>query len=185
MAMGQLGSFALGGPIGWGMQQGNLPNDQRSGLFKFLAGTPERQGIQSRYSPQIQGQLDQYLSQILGQLGGGQFDFAPIEQQARSGFAQKTVPSIAERFTSMGAGGGRSSAFGQQLGQAGAGLDESLAAMRQNYGLQQQQLGQGFLGLGQQEPFREASQPGFLQQALLALLQGAGGAARGIATGGF
>jgi hypothetical protein len=65
------------------------------------------------------------------------FNFAPIEQQARTGFAQQTMPSIAERFSSLGSGGSqRSSAFPQALSQAGQGLEEQLAALRAQYGFQ-------------------------------------------------
>src|SRR5438093_13228838 len=37
--------------------------------------------------------------------------FQPIEQQARNKFQTSTIPSIAERFSSMGTGVQRSSAF--------------------------------------------------------------------------
>ncbi len=49
---------------------------------------------------------------------------------ARTSFEQNTLPSIAERFSSMNAQ--NSSAFGQQLGAAGANLEENLAGQRAN-----------------------------------------------------
>lgn len=49
-------------------------------------------------------------------------------------FQQQIIPGISERFAGMGAQS--SSAFGQQLGAAGAGLEERLAALRT--GLQQE-----------------------------------------------
>jgi len=83
-----------------------------------------------------------------------EMDLAPIEQQARTQFAQQTVPSLAERFTSMGAGAQSSAAFARKLGQAGAGLEQSLAAMRARlmpqYAMQRAQYGLQRAGLGMQ-----------------------------------
>lgn len=159
---------------------------------EFFLGSPEKYGQLSKYSPDNQSQFNQIISQLLSRLGGGagsEFDFGPIEDQARSGFEQKTLPSIAERFTAMGAGGGRSSAFGQQLGAAGSDLEQSLASMRQQYGLQRQGLLQNLLGLGQQEPFYQPRSSGFLENLGTAgaqgLGQGLGAGARGFMMGGF
>ena len=118
------------------------------------------------------------------------FNFAPIEQQAVTNFNQQTVPSIAERFTSMGGQGG--SGFAQALGSAGANLQQSLAALKAQYGfnqqgfdLQQQGLDQSKLGmlLGQglqpendnlfqpeQAGFAQAGAP-FAGNAIMQLLQ--------------
>ena len=63
-----------------------------------------------------------------GKMPGG-MDFEPLRQQAMTQFNTQTVPSLAERFTSLG-GGQRSSAFQGALGQAGAGLQENLAGMQ-------------------------------------------------------
>ena len=103
------------------------------------------------FDPQQKAAILQILQQILPQIGQpgvdlsqgapapfdlGQykFDFAPIAQEARQNFAQQTVPSIAERFSGLGAQ--KSSAFGQQLGQAASGLESSLASLGAQYGLQ-------------------------------------------------
>jgi hypothetical protein len=112
------------------------------------------------------------------------FDFAPIAQRARTNFQQKTLPSIAERFTSMG-GGQRSSAFQQAVGQAGAGLDESLAAMEQQYNLQRQPLFQQMISMGlgpQFENAMHARQPGMLETGISSFLGGLGG---GLGGGGL
>ena len=77
--------------------------------------------------------VNKQQSDIINQLGkqglsgiqNTNTSFEPIANQARQNFAQKTIPSLAERFTS--AGGQRSSAFGQQLGGAGAELESNLA----------------------------------------------------------
>jgi hypothetical protein len=105
-----------------------------------------------------QSQLGQNVSPLLQNLMGNKFDFAPIAQQARTRFQTQTVPSIAERFSSLGGQGGqRSSAFQGALGSAGAGLDENLASLQQQYGLQQQGQQQNLLSL----LLGHAQQPGF------------------------
>lgn len=127
----------------------------------FWSGQPAGVETFNQYTPEQQQAFSQVLQQALGGLGKNQFDFAPIEDQARRGFAEKTVPTIAERFSSLGSGGSqRSSAFGQQLGAAGAGLETDLAAMKQNYGLQQQQMLQNLLGIGLQPQFESLYRPG-------------------------
>ncbi len=89
-----------------------------------------------RFSPQQQAALSQLL-----QRGIAGSDVGPIEQRARSQFAQQTVPTLAERFTSLGQNRATSPAFASQLGQAGANLEEGLAALRSQYAMQQAQLG--------------------------------------------
>ena len=143
----------------------------KSAVGEFFTGTPGQEMRFQKFTPEQQQAFSSVLQQALGGLGKqGQFDFGPIEQQAREGFAQQTVPGIAERFTSMGAGAQRSSAFPQILGQAGAGLETGLAAQKAGFGLQQQaqqqQLLQNLLGLGLTPQFETAykpSQEGFLQ----------------------
>jgi hypothetical protein len=103
--------------------------------------------------------------------------FQPIEQQAREQFQTSTIPSLAERFTSMGSGGQRSSAFQGALGQAGAGLEGNLAALRSEYGLRQQGLSQNLLGQALHpnfENYYQPNSPGFLESSL-GSLAGAGG----------
>jgi len=120
-------------------------------LGSFLFGKRGRNEQFSKYAPGVQNLINQNLTQGLQGMQGGGFDFAPIEQKARTNFSTQTIPSLAERFTAMGGGANSSSAFGGAMGQAGAGLEESLAGMKQNYNLQQQQLLQQLLGLGQME----------------------------------
>src|SRR6185437_4471063 len=72
---------------------------------------------------------------------GQQSSFAPIAAQARGNFAENTIPGLAERFASLGSGGSlNSSAFGQSLSSAGAGLERDLAALQAQHGLQEQGL---------------------------------------------
>jgi hypothetical protein len=124
---------------------------------EFLFGSSPKVEQVPRFSPQQLSGQNQLLQQALQGLGQQQnkFDFAPIEQQARTQFKQKTIPGITEMFESMGGIG--SSGFQNQLGQAGAGLEQSLAALKSQYGLQQQGMEQNkllsLLGLGMQPQF--------------------------------
>jgi len=78
-------------------------------------------------------------------------DFAPIEEAARAGFQQQTVPQLAERFAGQGAL--KSSGFQGALGGAASDLERKLAALKSQYGLQRGELlgnlgqKQGALGL--------------------------------------
>ncbi len=162
--------------------------------YDSLAGAPARTEQLQRFNPQQQNALSQLLSQglqgIQPQNSGAGFE--PIAKQARTQFQEQTVPGLAERFTSMGNGALSSPAFASQLGQAGAGLEQGLAAQQAQYGLQQQGLSQNLLGLGltpQFENIYQQRQPGFLEsaggsalQALLMYLSGGlgGGGQSGI-----
>jgi len=126
-----------------------------------------------RFTPQQQSALSQILSMALGGIQDPTAGFAPIEERARMQFEERTIPTIAERFTALG--GQRSSAFRQALGQAGAGLESQLGEQRAQFG--QQNLAQllSMLQLGLQPQFERAmipGGPGFLGS----LLQGVGGA---------
>lgn len=158
-------------------------------LSDFLFGTPGK--IQPL--PSMTGEQQQLLAQLLGGLGGplgaglgnlqtllggGQGAFEAFEKPALRQFQEEIVPQIAERFSSLGAGAQGSSAFGQQLGSAAAGLTERLAAQRA--GLQSQALQQlsQLLGLGiGTQPFQYATIPG--QEGGLSKLFGGVGSALG------
>lgn len=159
------------------------------GLYESLFGTPGR--IENM--PTMSGEQSQLLAQLLQGLGGpmqsglgnlqGILSGEPgaleaFQAPAMRQFQEQTVPGIAERFSSMGAGAQGSSAFGQQLGAAGAGLAENLSAQRaglQSQALQQlsQLLG---LGIGQQtfQPTQIPGQQGGLQQLLSGMGSGIG-----------
>ena len=89
----------------------------------------------NRFSPEQQQALNNQLQQ-------GLQNFNPQGQEdlARKNFQTQTIPSIAERFASMGENRGSSGLFGQ-LGAAGANLESQLAALRGQYGLQQLRMG--------------------------------------------
>lgn len=122
---------------------GRKPQVQQASLL-----TPEQQGMQSNLlSLGLQGLQNPYRG------------FEPIAQRAMSTFQQQIVPTLAERFTSLG-GGLSSPAFASQLGQAGSGLSEMLAALQSQYGQQQQGLSQNLLGLGMRPSFENLVTPG-------------------------
>jgi len=97
---------------------------------------------------QLQGLTIQNLMQMLqqGNQGPQQYQkaFEPIAKSSLEHFYSNTVPSLAERFTSLG-GGQNSSAFQGVLQQAGRGLENDLSSMGAQFGQQQQQLDQGYL----------------------------------------
>jgi hypothetical protein len=139
------------------------------GTKEFAVGTPDTVEQYSTVNPQQQAIL-----QLLQQLGiqGLQNPYAgfePIAQQAQNQFNQQTVPTLAERFSSLGSNNISSPAFASQLGQAGAGLSTDLAAMQSGYGQQniQQLLQMLQLGLQpQSENIFRPGQPGVLQGLL-------------------
>jgi len=119
----------------------------------------------------IQPQIMEYLQQLLQ--GGGESEkafAAPYERQ----FREQTVPALAERFAGQGALS--SSGFQQSLGQAGAGLSENLAALREGQRSQAispiMQMIQSLLGQQTQAFFPK--QQGFGQQLLTGLAPGIG-----------
>jgi hypothetical protein len=123
-----------------------------SGFWEWLAGSKAKTKQFDIYSPEQKKALQQLLPQILPDLLDYvrqqqqplQFPqpsyegFEPIEQRALSQFQTNTIPTIAERLTSLGSGP-RSTNFRGELAAAGAGLQEALAALRAQYGLGQQQ----------------------------------------------
>lgn len=137
------------------------------GFLEFLTGRPQQVQQISRFDPKQQAIFSQLLSQIGNNIG--QQDFSGIENEARRGFQQNTIPTILERLTSMG--GGRSSAVGQQLGAAGASLESQLAAQRGQYN--QNQL-RNLLGTQSVENIIMPEQQGFIQALLSALGGGLG-----------
>lgn len=146
----------------------------------FLGSKPQAQQL-NRFTPQQQGVQDQGIQNLLRLLQGGQNvpgqapGFAPLAQKAQTQFNTQTIPGLAERFTAMG--GQNSSAFQGALGSAGAGLNENLAALESQYGLQQnaqnQQLMQLLSGIGFQPQFENIVSPG-QPGALHGLAQGFG-----------
>lgn len=170
-----------------GFQQAQLSGQQfQPPKSSFWTGSKASNALFPLLTPQQQqltSQAGQQASNLIGQGGGADYSgFEPIAQQARTQFQTDTVPSLAERFVSMGRDSrlGRSGYVGE-LGKAGGQLDQALAALKSQYGLQQQGLNNQRLGtllsggLGRQfESAYMPAQPGFLQNAGTALAGGAG-----------
>lgn len=149
-----------------------------AGGFGGLFGGGSEGGVNQ--APRFNPQQQQALALLLGQGSAGLQNpyagFAPIAQQARNQFNQQTIPSLAERFTSMGNASLSSPAFASQLGQAGAGLEEALAALQSQYGMKNQQNALSLLALGLSpsfENFYQRSQPGFGENLLTGTIQAA------------
>jgi hypothetical protein len=110
-----------------------------------------------------------------------EIDLGGLQGLLRQQYFSDILPGIAERFT--GLGGQRSSAFGQELGAAGAAQMGQLAAMMPQLQMQRQQLEQSRMGsLGgllsgerqfgmQQQQFGAAQQEAQQQQFLDMLSQ--------------
>lgn len=135
-----------------------------SGYDQVPTMNPQQQQFLQQLLSQLQGPLSQGIGNLEGILSGRPEAFEAFEAPARKAFEERTVPGIAERFT--GIGGQRSSAFGQQLGQAASDLETNLSAQRA--GLQSQALQQlmALLGQGTQPQFQTSfrpQSPGFLQ----------------------
>ena len=137
-------------------------------FLDFLFGQGEKTEQFQRYTPQQQQVLGQLLGGASGQLPQA-FDFlssilsqdpeamARFEAPTRRAFEEQTIPSIAERFTGMNAQ--RSSAFGQQLGQAGQRLEEGLAAQRGRMGFDALNQLRGLLSGGLTQQFDNVYRP--------------------------
>lgn len=125
-----------------------------------------------------------YLSELLS---GDSESFDRFAAPYKRQFEEEIVPGIAERFA--GVGGLSSSGFQQALGQAGAGLTENLASMREQ--LRSQIPGQIFSNLqnilGQQTRALVPKQKSrsFLQELLLGLSGGLGQAGGSFLTSKF
>lgn len=128
-------------------------------MKQFFQGTPAQIQTLSPYSKgQVKG-MD-----LLRQSGFDLFanptrGFDPLAQEARGEFQRKTIPSLYERL--LGASGDLgSSALPQQLGEAGSRLDESLAASKAQYGLQNQAQALQMIFGGLQPQFQFMQTPG-------------------------
>lgn len=170
--LGVLGGGILSGIMGGGKD----PGSSKSRTEKVDTLSPEQsQFLKSLYgggfdSNPLQQQSQNTLSQLMGNSVPNQKTF---EKPYMTQFHEQVVPGIAERFA--GVGGLSSSGFQQSLGQAGKGLSETLASLREQMLGQQKdrqanaatsayQMSQGPLqarlqGLGAQ-PFAPVFHPG-------------------------
>lgn len=94
-------------------------------------------------------------------------------------FQEQTIPSISERFANLDAQ--KSSAFGQSLSQAGAGLQEQLAGLRANLKNQALSQLQGYAGMGLGQQYQNIVKPG--TSGMFAGMAAGAGSAIGSAAG--
>jgi hypothetical protein len=152
-----------------------------SWLSSLLGGRPAQATQYNNYTPQQQ----QAFASILG---GGQQSLPDIfsylqkimsqdpemmkqfEDPMRRDFEQNTLPSISERFTStFGPGAGRSSGFGQAMGQAATNFQQDLASQRAQLGGQASQQLMQLMNMGLTPQFDTAitpRRPGLIEQGL-------------------
>lgn len=143
--LGLIGSYFGGGSKPGGPQRSSAPNQQENSILQYL------------------------LSQGQGQLQNPLQGFQPIADRARSQFNKTTIPSLAERFTSLGNNSLSSPSFAHELGQSGVDLEEMLAALGAQYGQRNQQNAFSMLSLGLSPAFQTHYQPqehGFGRQLL-------------------
>jgi hypothetical protein len=127
----------------------------------------------SRFGPQFQQQNDTLIRDIMSRLGNqSQQGFEPIEKQARQGFQRQTLPSIAERFTSLGNGAASSPVLNSNQTQAGIDLDTNLAALKSQYGFEQNNQLMQLLNLLSPEQAYFGRQPGLLEGGAQGLAEG-------------
>jgi len=129
------------------------------GGLSFLSnkmGSKEPQAKQfPTLAPEQQAFQNKILEMLSGQLGEGNEDFETFASPFRREFNEKTLPGIAERFA--GLGGLSSSGFTQSLGQAGAALNEKLAALQS--GLKQRKF-ESLLPFAFKSRFNTGIEPG-------------------------
>jgi hypothetical protein len=145
-------------------------------LSNYAAQKTSRSGknIQrQRFTPQQVQNLDFLSNKGRNMIENPMQGFEPIKQNALNTFNQQVVPSLAERFTAHTGGGISSPSFASQLGQAGAGQANQLAAMGAQFGQNQQEIGRNLLGMGLTPQFENEYHPGG-PTALSSAFSGAG-----------
>lgn len=113
---------------------GNSSGLKGTGYKQVSLGTlnPEQQGLFSQLMGGLQPGLGEGLSQLGKMAAGDQSQFQQMEAPAMRQFAG-LQGSLASKFSGMGSGGRRSSGFQNTMGEAGAGLAESLASRRMDF----------------------------------------------------
>ena len=143
-----IGTLIGGGMTGLGALASLFGKSNKAQTTQLPTLNPQQQ--------ELQKQAGQMAMQGLQDPTAG---FNPIANRARSQFQSQTIPSLAERFTSFGQGGQRSSDFTGAVAGAGADLEEGLAGQASQFGLQNQGLLQQLLGIGMSPSFENIHQP--------------------------
>lgn len=161
---------ALGSTVAPGI--GTAIGAGAGGLAGLLAGLFGG-GKKERFiqPPRTKQQMD-LINLLLGQgsqmLQNPYAGFEPIARDTERRFQQQIIPSLAERFSSMGDNALSSPSFATQVGQATTGLGEALASLQAQYGQQNQRNALSMLSLGMSpllENYYQPRSPGFGEQA--------------------
>ena len=163
--------------------------------------SPDQQSLMKKYSSMMQNQqAPQFLSQSPTYQSGVDYlqnlysqspdAFERFKQPYMRQFQQETMPSIAERFASMGSGGNlSSSSFNQALARAGEGLSSTLGSQMEqlkaqmipqllSYGQapmnQYSDMMMNMLGLNPVENVYQPGSTGFLGNLASGMATGAG-----------
>ena len=166
------------------LQQRQQQQPQQASFWK---GSPGQWSQQDLYNPQQNQAIQQIIQQALGGLQNPTQGFEPFAQSARQNFQENTLPSILERFTSLGKGAQSSGAFQGLVGRAGADLESGLAQGASQFGQQQQGLWQQLLGMGlrptQENVYKPREASGW--EALMPhIIEALGHVGAAVATGG-
>lgn len=152
------------GPVGAGV------GAAAGGLLGLVSGFSGKKNKFDRapLTPQEQAVNDLLLSNAQRTLQDPYQGFAPIEQAARSGFSQQTIPALMERFAGSGDNSLSSPAFASQQLGAARGLEESLAALRAQFGQQAQNNALAQIKQGMSPAYQQLynPEPGFGSQLL-------------------
>jgi len=140
--------------------------------------TPQQEALLNMLVGGMEGATPEMFQYLQGLLSGDEGAYSKFAAPYMRQFEEEIVPGIAERFGGMGAQS--SSGFQQALGKAGAGLQENLAALREQLrmgaaGQLQGLLGQG-LGTRSFENLYVPQQQGLLHGLAGGMGQGAGAA---------
>ena len=142
-SLGKQGYDYLNQPSNSGTQ-----SNQNNSSGGFFGSNPAKNVQLDRFKPQQSQGLDTLLQRGLSGMENMQspsqaqgINFDPIRQQARKRYNEETVPSLYERFTSMGSSGQNSSAFQNALAGSASDLETNLAALEAQFGMQNKQLG--------------------------------------------
>jgi hypothetical protein len=146
--------------------------------------TPEQEAIFKRITKGMGENIPSSFDYISRILGGDEDSFSRFEAPARRNFEEKTLPSIAERFSAdFGEGSQETPAFAQAAVGAGKELEEGLFSRRQD--LQSQAFSdlQSLLAPSQAHLEKAFQQP--RQSAWMEVLKTAAAAAVQAAVGAF
>lgn len=128
--------------------------------YDFITGTTGEIKQAERFRPEQLASLQSILGFGQQQLQNPYSGFEPIKQAALTNFKQDIVPYLSEQFAKSGSNLPSSGVFTQQLGQAGAGLAERLAALQSSYGQEQQKTGLEALRTGLTPSYENLYLPG-------------------------